>query len=205
MKMQKDFSRRDFLKAAAVTGSVASPLLIPRHVLGDENQPGANDTVKVALIGLGGRCTGIYPHDVKAAKGAKVVAVSDILQPRVDRFMNRYKDFTPEQGFTDFRKMIETAKPDAVFCETTTHQRAWVVAHSLVMGCHTYIEKPIVLTIDEGRHLVNLARKYNRVTQCGSQQRSLPLCQWACEQVQNGRIGKVKGRSEEHTSELQSP
>ncbi|MDR1479880.1 MAG: Gfo/Idh/MocA family oxidoreductase [Planctomycetaceae bacterium] len=184
-------TRRQFL-AASAAAAVATPLIIPRSVLGTPDTPGANDTVKVALIGLGGRCTGIYPSDIKAAKGAKVVAINDILQTRVDRFMNRYKDFTPEQGFTDFRKMIETAKPDAVFCETTTHQRAWVVAHSLVMGCHTYIEKPIVLTIAEGRHLVNLARKYNRVTQCGSQQRSLPLCQWACEQVQNGRIGKVK-------------
>jgi predicted dehydrogenase len=88
--------------------------------------------------------------------------------------------------------MIEKAKPDGVMCETTTHQRAWAVANSIVMGCDVYIEKPIVLTIAEGRYLVNLAHKYKAVTQCGSQQRSLPLCQWACEQVANGRIGKVK-------------
>jgi hypothetical protein len=62
----------------------------------------------------------------------------------------------------------------------------------MIRGVHTYIEKPIVLTIAEGRYLVNLARKHKIVTQCGSQQRSLPLCQWACEQVQNGRIGKIK-------------
>ncbi|MDR3182599.1 MAG: Gfo/Idh/MocA family oxidoreductase [Planctomycetaceae bacterium] len=184
-------TRRNFIQTAAVA-AVASPLVIPRSVLGQDGQPGANDTVKIGLIGLGGRCTGIYPSAVKAAKGAKVVAVSDILQNRIDRFFNRYKDFTPEQGYTDFRKMIEQAKPDAVFCETATHQRAWTVAHSIVMGCHTYIEKPIVLTISEGRYLVNLARKHKRVTQCGSQQRSLPLCLWACEQVQNGRIGKIK-------------
>ncbi|MDR3232784.1 MAG: Gfo/Idh/MocA family oxidoreductase [Planctomycetaceae bacterium] len=184
-------TRRNFIQTAGV--AAASPLVIPRSVLGQDGQPGANDTVKIGLIGLGGRCTGIYPRSVKSAKGAKVVAVSDILQSRIDRFFNRYKgDFTAEQGYTDFRKMIEQAKPDAVFCETATHQRAWVVAHSLVMGCHTYIEKPIVLTISEGRYLVNLARKHKRITQCGSQQRSLPLCQWACEQVQNGRIGKIK-------------
>ncbi|MDR1964756.1 MAG: Gfo/Idh/MocA family oxidoreductase [Planctomycetaceae bacterium] len=192
LKQLKEPSRRDFLKTTVAAGVVASPYLIPRSVLGNATQPGANETVKIALIGLGGRCTGIYPADVKAAKGAKVVAVSDILQTRIDRFMNRYKDFTPEQGFTDFRKMIEEAKPDAVMCETTTHQRAWTVAHSIVRGCHVYIEKPIVLTIAEGRYLVKLARKHNVVTQCGSQQRSLPLCLWACEQVQNGRIGKIK-------------
>ncbi|MDR1289760.1 MAG: Gfo/Idh/MocA family oxidoreductase, partial [Planctomycetaceae bacterium] len=193
-------TRRQFMAVSA--GAVAMPFIIPRSVLGSPELPSANETVKIGLIGLGGRCTEIYKNDVKAAKGAKIIAVCDILQPRVDRFMNRFKDFTPEQGFTDFRKMIETAKPDAVFCETTTHQRAWVAGHAMAMGCHAYIEKPIVLTIAEGRHLVNLARKYNRVTQCGSQQRSLPLCRWACEQVLSGRIGKVK---EIHTPNFVSP
>ncbi|GHT12247.1 hypothetical protein FACS1894170_06820 [Planctomycetales bacterium] len=132
------------------------------------------------------------PGDVKPANGGKVVAICDILQTRVDRFMNRYKDFTPEQGYTDLRKMIEKAKPDGVMCETTTHQRAWAVANSIVMGCHVYIEKPIVLTIAEGRYLVNFARKHKAVTQCGSQQRSIPLDKWVCKQIADGRIGKVK-------------
>ncbi|MDR1140273.1 MAG: twin-arginine translocation signal domain-containing protein, partial [Planctomycetaceae bacterium] len=78
-KHQNPMSRREFLRnTAAITtaaGAVASPLLIPRHVLGDASQPGANETVKVALIGLGGRCTGIYPHEVKPVAGLKVVAV----------------------------------------------------------------------------------------------------------------------------------
>ncbi|MDR0610623.1 MAG: twin-arginine translocation signal domain-containing protein, partial [Planctomycetaceae bacterium] len=97
MKHQIQISRRDFLKTAAVTTAVAMPLLIPRHVLGDAAQPGANDTVKVALIGLGGRCTGIYPHEIKPVAGLKVVAVSDLLQPRINSFMKRYNgDFKPE-------------------------------------------------------------------------------------------------------------
>ncbi|GHT41292.1 hypothetical protein FACS189443_2860 [Planctomycetales bacterium] len=163
---QTKSTRRQFLKAATAV-AVASPLVIPRSVLAQNGQPGANDTVKIALVGLGGRCTEIYPNDVKAANGGKVVAVCDILQTRVDRFMNRYKDFTPEQGYTDLRKMIEKAKPDGVMCETTTHQRAWTVAQSIVAGCHVYIEKPIVLTIAEGRYLVNLARKHKPPTQDG--------------------------------------
>jgi predicted dehydrogenase len=60
------------------------------------------------------------------------------------------------------------------------------------MGCHAYIEKPMCLTIEEGRYLVNAAKKYKRVTQVGTQQRSLPLCKWACKQVQDGILGKVK-------------
>ncbi|MDR0869497.1 MAG: Gfo/Idh/MocA family oxidoreductase [Planctomycetaceae bacterium] len=191
--MKHQTTRRQFLKVSGLASAafIAAPMVIPRSVLGQDGQPGANEQVKIGLIGLGGRCTGIYGPSVKAAKGAKVLAVSDILQTRVDRFIARDPD-AGLKGYTDFRKMIETEKLDAVFCETTTHQRAWTAANAMVMGCHTYIEKPIVLTISEGRYLVNLARKLKRVTQCGSQQRSLPLCLWACEQVQNGRIGKIK-------------
>ncbi|MDR2641528.1 MAG: Gfo/Idh/MocA family oxidoreductase [Planctomycetaceae bacterium] len=191
-----EISRREFLQNGAaittVVGAVAAPMLIPRHVLGDATQPGANDTVKVALIGLGGRCVGIYGGEVKPVAGLKVVSVSDVLQSRINRFMNRFKEFKPEQGYTDFRKMIEKEKPDAVMAETATHQRAWVAAISMQMGCHLYIEKPMALTIAEGRYLVKAARKYKRITQVGTQQRSLPLCLWACKQIQDGAIGKVK-------------
>jgi predicted dehydrogenase len=87
--------------------------------------------------------------------------------------------------------MIEKEKPDGIMAETTTHQRAWTAGIAMQMGCHLYIEKPMVLTIEEGRYLVNSAKKYKRVTQVGTQQRSLPLCKWACKQVQDGAIGKV--------------
>ena len=189
--MKTTFSRRQFLGAASV--AVASPFLIPRTVLGQGNSPGANDTVKVALIGLGGRCTGIYQPDVKPAAGLKVVSICDFWPKRLDDFAKRFSgDFKPEQCYTDFRKMIEKEKPDGVMTITATHQRAWTAGIAMQMGCHLYIEKPMCLTIEEGRYLVNSARKYKRVTQVGTQQRSLPLCQWACKQVQEGAIGKVK-------------
>ncbi|MGL4595451.1 MAG: Gfo/Idh/MocA family protein [Thermoguttaceae bacterium] len=191
MKHNYKTSRRHFLKSGVI--AVASPLLIPRHVLGNVNQPGANDTVKVAIIGLGGRATGIYPSDVKPAAGLKVVGVSDLFPPRITSFMQRYgDDFKPEQAYSDFRKMIEMEKPDGVMAVTTTHQRAWTAAIAMEMGAHLYIEKPMCLTIEEGRYLVNMAKKHNRVTQVGTQQRSLPLCKWACQQIKDGAIGKVK-------------
>jgi len=191
MLQKTNLTRRRFLGAAAL--AVASPLVIPRSVLGQNGSPGANDTVKVALIGLGGRCTDVYPNAVKPAAGVKAVAICDFWPKRVTDFMKRFDgDFKPEQGYSDFRKMIEKEKPDGVMAETTTHQRAWTSAIAMQMGCHLYIEKPMVLTIEEGRYLVNCARKYKRVTQVGTQQRSLPLCMWACKQIQDGVLGKVK-------------
>jgi len=189
--MKNKFSRRQFLAAASV--AVASPLVIPRSVLGQGGSPGANDTVRVALIGLGGRCTDIYPSAIKPAAGLKVAGICDFWPKRITDFMKRFDgDFKPEQGYADFRTMIEKEKPDGVMAETTTHQRAWTSAIAMQMGCHLYIEKPMVLTIQEGRYLVDCAKKYKRVTQVGTQQRSLPLCKWACEQIQAGVIGKVK-------------
>jgi predicted dehydrogenase len=189
--MKNTCSRRQFL--ATTSAAVAVPFIIPRSVLGQGGRPGANDTVKVALIGLGWRCSEIYPTAIKPAAGVKVVSICDFWPKRVTGFMNHNDgDFQPAQGYSDFRKMIEKEKPDGVMAITATHQRAWVAAIAMQMGCHLYIEKPMCLTIEEGRYLVNFAQKYKRVTQVGTQQRSLPLCQWACKQVQDGVIGKVK-------------
>jgi len=184
-------NRRQFLATGAAV--VAAPLVLPRHLLAQSGTLGPNDTVKVALIGLGGRCAGIYPSDVKPAAGLKIVGVCDFWPKRTTDFMKSFDgDFKPQQGYTDFCKMIETEKPDGVMVITATHQRAWVAGIAMQMGCHLYIEKPMCLTIEEGRYLVNSARKYKRVTQVGTQQRSLPLCLWACKQVQDGVLGKVR-------------
>ncbi|MDR0522769.1 MAG: Gfo/Idh/MocA family oxidoreductase [Planctomycetaceae bacterium] len=189
-KFSIEFTRRRFMQTAAA--AIASPLVIPRNVLAQNGQPGANDTVKVAIVGLGGRTNHLYPTSVKPIPEVRVVAVSDLMQPRIDAFMKRHDGFKPEQGYTDFRKMIETEKPDGLMAETSTHQRAWVSVHAMLMGCHVYIEKCMSLTVAEGRAMVNTARKYKRITQVGSQHRSFPLCIEACRQIQAGMIGKVK-------------
>ncbi|MDD4788088.1 MAG: Gfo/Idh/MocA family oxidoreductase, partial [Pirellulales bacterium] len=75
---------------------------------------------------------------------------------------------------------------------TTTHARAWCVIQCLKRGIDTYIEKPMCLTIEEGRAMVDAARKYKCVTQVGTQQRSIPLNNWACDLIQAGAIGKVR-------------
>ncbi|MDR2171573.1 MAG: Gfo/Idh/MocA family oxidoreductase [Planctomycetaceae bacterium] len=189
---QRRILRRDFVKSGVLSAAAFSPLFVPRCVFGDGVNVGANESVKVALIGLGGRCAWLCNHEFPSVSGIKIVAACDLMQPRIDAFMNRYKDLKAAQGYTDFRKMIEKEKPDGVMTITATHQRAWIAAIAMQMGCHVYIEKPMALTIEEGRYLVNAARKFNRITQVGTQQRSLPLCKWACQQVQNGAIGKIK-------------
>ena len=184
-------TRRQFITAASMAAT--APFIIPRSVLGQNGKPGANDTVKVGLIGMGRRCRSIYPNEVKPVAGLKVVGVCDLWPTQVATFMDKYPgDLKPEQGYSDFRKMIEKEKPDGVMVITATHQRAGIASIAMQMGCHLYIEKPMSLTIQEGRYLVNCARKYKRVTQVGTQQRSLPVPLWACKQIHDGVLGKIK-------------
>lgn len=93
--------------------------------------------------------------------------------------------------YEDFRRMIAKEKLDAVMVETTTHARAWVTILAMQAGMDVYIEKPMCLTVAEGRRMVQWARKLGRVTQVGTQQRSLPQNNWASDLVKNGAIGKV--------------
>jgi predicted dehydrogenase len=92
--------------------------------------------------------------------------------------------------YTDFRKMIQEEKLDGVMVETPTHPRAWIAIQAMQAGVDTYIEKPMCLTIAEGRYMVKAARRYSRVTQVGTQQRSMPINNWASDLVKNGALGK---------------
>ena len=188
--MQK-ISRRSFILTGAAA-TVAVPMIIPRHVLGDADSPGANDIVYTAMIGLGGRGRGLYTAAIRPVAGQKMIAVCEVFRPKMDGFLaNEAKDegITP---YDDYREMYEKEKLDGVFVETTTHSRARPSIHAMQAGMNVYIEKPMSLTIAEGRLLCNAAKKYGSVVQIGSQQRSLPLTTWACERIKEGIIGKVK-------------
>jgi predicted dehydrogenase len=184
----RKWTRREVLKAG---GSVlAIPMFLPRQALGMRGVPGANEQVKVAVIGLGGRAGGVM-GECGAMPDLRVVAVSDCFAPRIGSFIEHRGKDKGWKGYEDFRKMIETEKPDGVMIETTTHARAWITIAAMQMGCDVYIEKPMALTIPEGRVMVEAARKYDRVTQVGTQQRSMVVNNWASDLVLNGAIGKV--------------
>jgi predicted dehydrogenase len=88
--------------------------------------------------------------------------------------------------------MFEKEKLDAVFVETTTHARVLVAIHALQAGLDVYAEKPLTLTVQEGRVLTNAVRRYKRVLQTGTQQRSMPINIYASKLVSSGKIGRVE-------------
>ena len=184
-------NRRSFLRATSVaaTAGMSLPYLVPSHVFGGPDQASANERVRVGVIGCGGRAPMIAEGaDVKAFQ---VVAACDCFLPRAEVFAQKLSNGAKWGVYEDFRKMIEKEKLDGVMVETTTHARAWIVIQAMLAGMDVYIEKPMCLTIAEGRAMVNAARKLNRVTQVGTQQRSMPINNWASDLVKNGALGKI--------------
>jgi predicted dehydrogenase len=182
-------TRRNFL---ALGGSALGlPYLIPAHVLGARGKPGANDRVNVAVIGLGGRARGVAQTCLGIPE-MRVAAICDIFAPACDAFQKSVGKDQNWKSYVDFNKMYDQEKLDGVLVETTTHARAWVAILAMQAGMDTYIEKPMSLTIAEGRRMVQAARKYDAVTQIGTQQRSMPINNWASDLVKNGAIGKVQ-------------
>lgn len=182
-------TRREAIKAGL--GVLALPTIIPSRALGQNGAPGANDTVNVGIIGLGGRARWLAEYTLRSVPGLRVAAVCDILEPRVDSFVNDLAGDQTWNRYTNFLEMIERENLDGVMVETTTHTRAWVTVLAMQAGMDVYIEKPMCLTIAEGREMVNAARRYGRVTQVGTQQRTIPINNWASDLVKSGALGKV--------------
>ena len=182
--------RRDFLRtSAAAAGSIAMPALIPAHVLGKPGQPGPNDRIVVGFVGLGGRARWIMTKD--EMPGAQIVAVADCFAHRRAEIDGIVPGAEKWKKYRDHREMFEKEKLDAVFVETTTHARVYVLMHALQAGLDVYGEKPLTLTIAEGRPLVEAVRKSGRILQTGTQQRSMPINRHASQLVRDGAIGKI--------------
>jgi predicted dehydrogenase len=166
-------------------GIVASPCIIPRHVLAAAEQPGANDRIGLGGIGIGRQGSGV----LRGASGqGRVVAIADVNLPRAQKTAEGHK----AEAYQDYRKLLERKDIDAVVTATPDHWRALVCIHACQAGKDIYAEKPMTLTIREGRLMVQAVRKYGRVFQTGSQQRSDRQNRFGCELVRNGRIGKIQ-------------
>ncbi len=170
-------NRRQFLGTAA-----ALPLLDPQRVLG------ANDRIRLGFIGTGGRGTWLLGYELP---GAEVVAVADCARDRVEAVAKAHPEGARWTKYTDYRRLLEHEKLDAVFVETTTHARVLIAMSALQAGLDVYAEKPLTLTVGEGLALRQAVRKYKRVLQTGTQQRSIPANVYASKLVREGAIGFV--------------
>ena len=177
-------TRRRALARAAI--GLAAPLVVPRSVLGGAGLPGPNQRVGIGAIGVGGRAALLLEQ---LPEGGRIVALSDCNLPRAEAFKARKGGNWPVYG--DYRKLLERGDLDAVLVATGDFQRVLPCIHACQAGKDIYAEKPLTLYIREGRVLVDAVRRYQRVLQCGSQQRSMAINQIACEWVRSGGLGTI--------------
>ncbi len=152
------------------------------------NVMGANDRVRVGLIGCGGR--GRYVSRLmREAPGVEFAGVADVYEKNV----NAAREWAGAgcQAHADFRQMLERKDIDAVLVATPDHWHATATVLACAAGKDVYTEKPLAHNIREGRAMVQAARRYNRVVQAGMQHRSSPHFAEAAEVVQSGKLGKV--------------
>jgi predicted dehydrogenase len=182
-------SRRAFLRTgAAAASAVAIPTIITSRALGGQGVAPASERIRIGCIGVGNQGMGNMNAHIK-----NVVAVCEVDAKRQAAAKARVQQITggPCIGYTDYRKMLEDNNIDAVVITTPDHWHALQTIHACQAGKDVYVEKPLSLTIAEGRAMVKAARANKRIVQTGSQQRSATEFRRACELVRNGKIGKV--------------
>lgn len=178
-------SRRRFLQhsTAGLAGSIVLPQLIPATVLAAPGRPGANDRIGVGYIGCGRRARQL----MGLPKQGRFVAVADVFLSRAEEVAKMRQC----RAYQDYRKLLDCRDVDAVFVATPDHWHVLPSIHACQAGKDVYCEKPLSLTIREGRVLVEAVRKYKRVLQTGSQRRSMAGHRLGCELVRNGVAGKI--------------
>ena len=192
-------SRRSFLGSTAAGVALVS---LPEWFAKRESQAagfrrkkfGPNDQINVAVIGPGGSKGGYRQglgdtSRIASKPGVKVVAACDVDQQHLNEAAEK---LGPDcRKYKDFRELLAQRDIDAVVIGTPDHWHAYIAIAAMKAGKDVYCEKPLTLTIDQGKKIVKIWRETGAVFQTGSQQRSDKRFRLACELVRNGRIGKL--------------
>ena len=194
-KPGRRMSRRGFLKQTgmAVAGAVAFPYIVPSSALGLAGTVAPSNRTVMGCIGTGNMGGGNM-NSFLGFKEVQIVAVCDVDQGRRqgarDRVNGHYgnKDCA---DYGDFRDLIARGDLDAASIATPDHWHAIPAIAAAKAGLDIYAEKPLSLTIHQGRQMCDAVHRYARVWQTGSWQRSQGNFRHACELVRNGRIGVV--------------
>ncbi len=203
-------NRRDWLKVAGMgTMAAAAPAIVPASVLG-ENAP--SKRINLAMLGCGHQSQRLIPSFL-VHPACRFVAVCDVNKRGTgyyhpDQILGRetakgwiedYYAGETRSGrykgcdtYVDFRDVLARDDVDAVVIAFPDHWHAIMAIAAMAAGKDVYCEKPLALTIREGRAMVDAVRRYNRVFQTGAQFRSSPAVRRACELVRNGRLGEIR-------------
>jgi predicted dehydrogenase len=168
-------NRRSFLIASGMTALASTRVL------------GANDTLRVGVIGAGGRMNNLLDAADKCG-GYQIVAVSDVYGPHCDAVKERSNGSATTH--LDYHEVLQQ-EIDAVFIASPDHWHVRMAVDALAAGKDVYLEKPVTHTLEEGATLTRAVRSSKQVLQCGMQQRSWTHFRDAVDLIQGGSLGRV--------------
>jgi predicted dehydrogenase len=194
-------SRRKFIiQTITATAAASAFTIIPRHVLGKGFTP-PSDKVHLGFIGTGKLIHELFPR-FASLPDVTILAGCDVDKKKIQWFKEAvekyYADKTGKSDYVNivkyelFEELLDRQDIDAVVVATPDHWHALVSIAAMKAGKDVYCEKPLSHRVKEGRAMVNTARKYERVVQTGTMQRSWKDFRTACELMRNGYVGEIK-------------
>lgn len=204
---QSKTTRRKFLKNSAMTTAQVTLGLAAAATPVARSAPGANERVRVGFIGVGNRGSQLL-NGFLTQRDVDVVALCDVYEPYLARDYSKVdRELAESLGgrvpkmreklpgdvarYADFRRLLDRKDIDAVVIATPDHWHAIQTIMACQAGKDVYVEKPLSITIVEGRKMVQAAKRYERVVQVGLHRRSSQLYEQLASEVQAGKIGKV--------------
>jgi hypothetical protein len=193
----RQLTRRAFLGAA---GAVTLPWIVPGSARGADGNVAPSERLTMGLIGHG--CMGQgHLHRLVGDREVQVLAVCDVDSVRREEAKRRVDEtYAARAGgkydgcaaYNDYREVLARPDIDAVVIVTPDHWHSLQSIDAAKAGKDVYCEKPISLTIGQGRRLVETVQRYSRIFQTGTQYRSIPTIRQVCNFVRAGGLGKVK-------------
>ena len=202
MIKERELNRRQFIKQVAGTTAAAMvfPYIVPASALGRAGNAAPSERITLGFIGTGKQSKHLMRSFLNSP-GTHVVAGCDVDKLKLQRGKKIVEDhYAGKNGgsykgcdtYGDFRDLLARDDIDAVVISTPDHWHAITVIQSAEAGKDIYCEKPLSQTVAEARAMVNAVRRYGRVFQTGSMQRSDWHFRLGCELVLNGYIGELK-------------
>ena len=192
---KSSLTRRSFLhKAGGALTLAIAPQIVPSSVLGLGGQTSPNNRTVVGFIGTGDHGVNYNLGPYLRHKDAQVIAACDVDSNRLFRAQETINDFYKNEDCfvtKDFREILARKDIDAVMISTPDHWHTLISILAIQAGKDVQCEKP-TLTIDEGKLLIKVVRKYKSVFQTSTEDRSIPVYHRMAELVRNGRIGKLQ-------------
>jgi len=177
-------NRREFVKSAAVVSAAS--------MIGTKGWAGANDTIRVACVGVRSRGKD-HIDGFQGIPGVQVVALCDIDESVLAEGVKNFaeKGWKEPKTYYDIRELLDNKDIDVISIATPNHWHALATIWACQAGKDVYVEKPVSHNVREGRKMVEAARKYNRIVQTGMQIRSSIAVQAAVDFMKSGQLGEV--------------